>query len=153
MEGRGFAILYNLLRILRNYERNGITTGEADHMTLMHRSISERGSVLLERGGSILAKDAFTRDDLSLEPDMEEPSAEEVAERDIRLWQNALPDPDQPGSPESMAMRMIRRLTRRIVMSCAERRPAMCRYMAMREMFVMYFERVPDLTTTGLELW
>ncbi len=55
MQGRGWAILYNLLRILRNYERHGITTGEADHMTLMHRSINEMESVLLERGGSILA--------------------------------------------------------------------------------------------------
>ena len=135
------AILYNLLRILRNYERNGITTGEADHMTLMHRSIGEMESVLLERGGSILAiqDEGQERiyqnfaDNLSLEPDMEEPSAEEIAGRGMRLWQDAIPDADQPGPRESMAMWMIRRLTRRIVMSCVGGRPAMCRYMAMRE--------------------
>ena len=140
MQGRGYAILYNVLRILRDYERNGITTGEADQMNLMHRSISEMESVLLERGGSILAIQDEGQgrmyqnfaDNLSLEPDMEEPSAEEVAERNIRLWQDAIPDASQPGSPESMAMWMIRRLTRRIVMCCVERSPAMCTYMAIR---------------------
>ena len=55
MQGRGYAILPNLLRILRNYERHGITSGEADHMTVMHRSINEMESVLLSRGGSVLA--------------------------------------------------------------------------------------------------
>ena len=55
MQGRGWAILHNLLRILRNYERHGITSGEADHMTIMHRSINEMESVLLSRGGSVLA--------------------------------------------------------------------------------------------------
>ena len=67
MQGRGWAILRNLLRILRNYERHGITSGEADHMTIMHRSINEMESVLLSRG-----------DNLVLEPDVEEPSAEEM---------------------------------------------------------------------------
>ena len=141
MQGRGYAILYNLLRILRNYERHGITSGEADHMTMMHCSINEMESVLLSRGGSVLAIQDEGQgriyqnfsDNLVLEPDVEEPSAEEIAERGIRVWQEAIPDADQPGSPESMAKWMIHRLTRRIVMSCVERRLAMCRYMAMRE--------------------
>ena len=115
MQGRGYAVPYNLLRILRNYERNGISTGEVDHMTLMHRSISEMESVLLERGGSVLAIQDEGQgriyqdfaDNLSLEPEMEEPSAEEVAERGIRVWQDAKPDAERLGSPESMAMRMI----------------------------------------------
>ena len=135
------AILYHLLRIVRNYERHGITSGEADHMTIMHRSINETESVLLSRGGSVLAiqEEGQGRvyqdfdDNLVLEPDIEEPSAEEIAERGIRVWQEALPGADQPGSLESMGKWMIHRLTRRIVVSCAERRPAMCRYMAMRE--------------------
>ena len=141
MQGRGYAILDNLLRILRNDERHGITSGEADHMTVMHRSINEMESVLLSRGGSVLAIQDEGQgriyqdfsDNLVLEPDVEEPSAEEIAESRIRVWQEAIPDADQPGSPESMAKWMIHRLTRRIVMSCVERRPAMCRYMAMRE--------------------
>ena len=72
-------------------------------------------------------------DNLVLEPDVEEPSAEEIAERGIRVWDGAIQDADQPGSPESMAKWRIHRLTRRIVVSCVERRPAMCRFMAMRE--------------------
>ena len=141
MQGRGYAILYNLLRLLRNYEGNGTTTGEAVHMTLMHRSISEMESVLLERGGGILAiqdegaKDVCTRTLLttSVRNLIWKSLQQEVAETSIRLWQDAIPDADQPGSPESTAMWMSRRLTRRIVMSCVERRPAMCRYMTMRE--------------------
>ena len=87
MQGRGYAILYNLLRILRNYERHGITSGEADHMTMMHCSINEMESVLLSRGGSVLAIQDEGQgriyqnfsDNLVLEPDVEEPSAEEIA--------------------------------------------------------------------------
>ena len=105
MQGRGYAILHNLLRILRNYERHGITSGEADHMTVMHRSINEMESVLLSRGGSVLAIQdegqgrmyQDSADNLVLEPDVEEPSAEEIAEKGIRV---AIPDADQPGSPE-----------------------------------------------------
>ena len=97
MQGRGYAILHNLLRILRNYERHGITSGEADHMTVMHRSINEMESVLLSRGGSVLAIQDEGQgrlyqdfsDNLVLEPDVEEPSAEEIAERGIRVWQEA----------------------------------------------------------------
>ena len=141
MQGRGWAILHNLLRILGNYARHGITSGEADRMTIMHRSINEMESVLLSRGGSVLAiqdegQGRVYQDfagNLVLEPDVEEPSAEEIAERGVRVWREAIPDADQPGSPESMAKWMIHRLTRRIVVSCVERRPAMCRYMAMRE--------------------
>lgn len=72
-------------------------------------------------------------DNFQLEPEGEEPSAEEIEEHGIRMWQEELPDAGVEGSPESMAMWMIRRLTRRIVLSCVERRPAMCRYMAMRK--------------------
>ena len=138
MQGRGWIILYNLLRILRSYERHGITENKTDHMRLLHRSISEMESVILSRGGSVLAIQDEGQgrlyqnfsDNLSLEPDVEEPSAEEIEEKGIRVWQGPIPAADQPGSPESM---VIRRLTRRIVMSCVERKPAMCRYMAMRE--------------------
>ena len=141
MQGRGWAILHNLLRILRNYERHGITSGEADHMTMMHRSINEMESVLLVRGGSVLAIQDEGQgrvyqdfaDNLILGPGVEGPSAQKIAERGIRVWDGAIPDADQPGCPESMAKWMIHRLTRRIVVSCVERRPAMCRYMAMRE--------------------
>ena len=141
MQGRGYAILYNLLRVLRNYERHGITSREADHMTLMNRSLTEMEGVMRARGGSVLAlqDEGQARlyqefsDNLALEPDMEEPSAEEISERGIRVWDGDLPPSDQPGSPECMAKWLIRRLTRRIVVSCVERRPAMCRYMAMRE--------------------
>ena len=114
------ARMSKLLRILRNYERHGITSGEADHVTMMHRSINEMESVLLERGGSVLAIQDEGQgrvyqdfsDNLSLEPGVEELSAEEIAERGIRVWQEAIPDADQPGSPESMAKWMIHRLTR-----------------------------------------
>ena len=143
MRGRGYAILYNLLRILRHYERHGITSREADHMTLMHRSISEMEGMMRFRGGAVLAlqDEGQARlyqdfsDNLALEPDMQEPTAEEIAERGIRVWDGDIPESDQPGpgSPESIAKWMIRRLTRRIVFCCVERRPAMCRYLAMRE--------------------
>ena len=63
-------------------------------MTAMHRSINEMESVLLSRGGSVLAIQDEGQgriyqdfsDNLVLEPDVEEPSAEEIAERgDWRL--------------------------------------------------------------------
>ena len=141
MRGRGYAILYNLLRILRHYERHGIASREADHMTLMQRSISEMEGMMRFRGGVIpaLQDEGQARlyqdfsDNLALEPDMEEPSAEDMAESGIQIWDGDIPASDQPGSPESIAKWMIRRLTRRIVVCCVDRRPAMCRYMAMRE--------------------
>lgn len=49
------------------------------------------------------------------------------------MWQGDLPDAEVEGSPESVAMWIVRRLTRRLVMSRVEGKPAMCRYMAMRE--------------------
>ena len=42
MQGRGYAILTWLLRILKSYETNGITPGQVDlHMTLLRRSIND----------------------------------------------------------------------------------------------------------------
>ena len=146
MQGRG-----NLLRILRNYERNGITTGEADHMTFMHRSISEMKSVVLERGGSILAIQDEGQG--RIYQDFADNSVWSPKWKSLQL--DAVPDAGQPGSPESKAMWMIRSLTRRIVMSCLERRPAMFRYMAIwlcERPFEKFFEHVPDLMSTGLEL-
>lgn len=51
MQGRGYAFPLNLLRVPSNYEQNGITRGEADHMKLMHRSIGEMERILVQRGG------------------------------------------------------------------------------------------------------
>ena len=141
MQGRGYTVLTWLLKNLKDYETNGITPGRVHHMQLLHCTINEMEQVVLERGGSRLAIQDVGQgqiyqnfsDNLQLEPEGEEPTEEEIAEKGIRLWQEELPEPETEGSPESMATWMIKRLTRRIVLGCVEGRPAMCRYMAMRE--------------------
>ena len=139
MQGRGYAILACLLRVLKSIETNGITPGQVDHMTLLHRSINDMEQVA--HGGSTIAFQDENQgqiyqdfaDNLQIEPEGEEPLAEEIAEEGIRLWREELADPEIEGSPESMAKWMIKRLTRRIVLGCVEGTPAMCRHMAMRE--------------------
>ena len=134
MKGRGYTILTWLLKVSKDYGTNG-------QMSLLHGSINEMERVVLERAGSTIAIQDNGQgqiyqdfsDNLQLEPEGEEPSAEEIIEQGIRLWDGELPDPETDGSPESMVKWMIKRLTRRIVLGCVEGRPAMCRYMAMRE--------------------
>jgi len=141
MQGRGYAVLTCMLKVLKSHELNGITAAQSEYMALLHRSINDMERVVLERGGSASAIQDGGQgqiyqdfaDNLQLEPEGEEPTAEEVAEQGIRLWQGELPEPETRGSPESVAKWMIKRLTRRIVLGCVEGRPAMCRHMAMRE--------------------
>ena len=41
MQGRGYAVLTCLLKVLKSYETNGSTAGQVSQMTILHRSISE----------------------------------------------------------------------------------------------------------------
>ena len=111
MQGRGYAVLTCMLKVLKSHELNGITAAQSEHMMLLHRSINDMERVVLERGGSTIAIQDSGQgqiyqdfsDNLQLEPEGEEPTAEEVAEQGIRLWQDELPEPETSGSPESMA--------------------------------------------------
>ena len=48
MQGRGYTILTWLLKLLKDYETNGITAQRVHHMQLLHGSISEMEQVVLQ---------------------------------------------------------------------------------------------------------
>ena len=110
MQGHGYTILTWLLKVLKDYETNAITSGRVRHMTLLHGSISEMEQVVLERGGSTIAIQDIGQgqiyqsfsDNLQLEPEGEEPTPQEIEEQGIRLWREEIPEPETDGSPESM---------------------------------------------------